>query len=763
MIKTSGSRNIFTLCVINLFLALLPGRAYSNPDNSNTAAHQLLETRCMVCHGCYDAPCQLKLEAQRGLERGASKELVYDGTRLLSANLTRLFDDAQSVERWRDKGFYGVTDQQSPEDGVMYRMLALKKEHPLPARGKIDDSFDFSLYRDQQCPRQDEFDDFAGDYPLWGMPYGLPGLKPEEHQVMVDWLERGAAPAPTLPLTDYLKTELQSWEEFLNGDSLKQQLMARYVYEHLFLATLYLEADDKPQWFRLVRSKTAPGEDIDLIHTRRPYDDPQVDKVYYRLQRMPITPLGKSHLAYRFDSKRRTWYAQNFLQSDYTVLELPGYEQSVAANPFKSFVAIPVRARYRFLLRDAQFTIMNFIKGPVCRGQIALNVIQDRFWVMFTDPDAMDPELDGAFLARESDNLRLPVSLTGTAIDILTWRSYASAHDRYQAAKVKYLMEQLEREDRKVGVTSLWDGDGENDNASLTIFRHFDTASVVKGMVGETPKTAWVISYSLLERIHYLLVAGFDVYGAVSHQLESRLYMDFLRMEGELNFLLYLPPKERLKLREYWYRDAPGFAKEHVFADSPLIRERESDITFTSDHPKVEFLSMMRERIFGATAPEYDYRKTASQTTVEALDALALTVGRHNRYMPQVSFLNVIGDDRDEVYSILRDSGYTNTALLFLEDSRRIPAEDELTVAKGFIGEHPNLFFQVHEKQLPLFAADVAAIDSEAAWLQLRERYSVPRNAPWFWAISDKFHRRHLEADPLYHGLFDYNRYRGDE
>ena len=29
---------------------------------------------------------------------------------------------------------------------------------------------------------------------------------------------------------------------------------------------------------------------------------------------------------------------------------------------------------------------MTFIRGPVCKGQIALNVIQDHFWVAFMDP-----------------------------------------------------------------------------------------------------------------------------------------------------------------------------------------------------------------------------------------------------------------------------------------------------------------------------------------------------------------------------------------
>lgn len=764
--KTEQTRWYFFL-LSGLLLAsvaslLSPGAQAAVEDTGSAAAHELLQHRCMVCHGCYDAPCQLKLEASRGLARGANEDLVYDGTRLMAANLTRLFDDAETEKGWRKKGFFPVVDGESPEDGVLYRMLELKQAHPLPPRGPVDNSFDFSLYREQQCTRQEDFDDYARDYPQWGMPFGLPGLQPEEHRAMLRWLEAGAPPMPQPELAPALQGQLDAWERFLNGDSNKERLMGRYLYEHLFLATLYLQAGDEPVWFRLVRSATPPGQPLDLISTRRPYDDPGVERVFYRLQRMPITPLGKSHLAYRFDAPRLDWYRQNFLEPDYTVPELPGYEQQVAANPFKSFVAIPVQSRYRFLLEDAEFTIMNFIKGPVCRGQIALNVIEDRFWVMFMDPDSLSPDSDGAFLARESDNLRLPVSATGTVVDLVSWRSYAKSHDRYQKAKVKFLEEQLDRSDRDIDLDVLWDGDGHNPNAALTIFRHFDTASVVKGFVGETPKTAWVITYSLLERIHYLLVAGFDVYGAVAHQLETRLYMDFLRMEGELNFLMFLPPGERMKLREYWYRDAPGFARGHAFADSELMRERPSDLAFSSSDPKAEFLGWMRQRIHGASARRYDYHGKVAAPVSEALDSLVAGVGKHNRFMPQVSFLNVVGGAGEQVFTLLRDSGYSNIALPFLEKSRRLPEEDRLTVVQGFIGDHPNLFFEVHEKQLPLFAADIAALQSAEDWEVLRHRYAVARNAPWFWRVSDAFHRRHLDADPLYNGLFDYNRYLGN-
>ena len=61
------------------------------------------------------------------------------------------------------------------------------------------------------------------------------------------------------------------------------------------------------------------------------------------------------------------------------------------------------------------------------------------------------------------------------------------------------------------------DGNRHNPNAALTVLRNFDSATVLTGLIGEPPKTAWLIGYTLFERIYYLLVAGYDVYGNVSH------------------------------------------------------------------------------------------------------------------------------------------------------------------------------------------------------------------------------------------------------
>src|SRR5882724_8847723 len=55
----------------------------------------LMERHCLVYHGCYDAPCQLKLDSYQGVLRGASKTRVYESARLVPAAPSRLFEDAQ--------------------------------------------------------------------------------------------------------------------------------------------------------------------------------------------------------------------------------------------------------------------------------------------------------------------------------------------------------------------------------------------------------------------------------------------------------------------------------------------------------------------------------------------------------------------------------------------------------------------------------------------------------------------------------------------
>ncbi len=86
-----------------------------------------------------------------------------DGNPLIE-QMTRLFEDAQSTAQWREMGFFPVlnehdnTAEANREAGVMYRLLQLKLDHPLPNGKLLPDSFDLSLDRKQSCPKPETVD-----------------------------------------------------------------------------------------------------------------------------------------------------------------------------------------------------------------------------------------------------------------------------------------------------------------------------------------------------------------------------------------------------------------------------------------------------------------------------------------------------------------------------------------------------------------------------------------------------------------------------
>lgn len=720
----------------------------------------IIENRCVVCHGCYDAPCQLKLSAFEGLERGANKNKIYDGARLLPAELTRLFVDGNTPTEWRDKKFYPVLNERklsaeaNLETSVLYRMLELKQKHPLPtSKALLSESFDFSLNRDQQCPKIEEMPRFEQKYPLWGMPYGLPAIKDQEFKQLASWIEQGTPYSEPEPLPPAYLNKIDAWETFFNRGDNKSRLMNRYIYEHLFIANLYFTSLGHDKYFRLVRSKTPSGKTIEIIPSRRPYDDPGSKNFYYRLQRVNSTILSKTHMPYALNDEKMTYLKALFLEPDYVVDSLPGYQTDVASNPFIAFQDLPVKSRYRFMLDEAHFTIMGYIKGPVCRGQVALNVINDHFWVVFVDPESEVLTHDAKFLAVESNNLRLPAESENTAFPLTNWLGYSLQHKRYLQAKMQYL-EKLNSNGSFINMDLVWNGNQENKNAALTVFRHFDSATVVKGMVGEAPKTAWLIGYPLLERIHYLLVSGFDVYGNVSHQLLTRLYMDFLRMEGEFNFLMLLPEKDRISEREYWYRDASEQVQNYVYGTGEHYTH-ESAIPYKTENSKLELFELIRTHL--GQALDNQYRLNGDSSSI-LLKSLSGSQGGPVKLLPQISYLTITDNGKNEVFTLIRNNAHSNISTLFGEEKNRLPDEDTLTIVPGFLGSYPNLFLKISKHQVPEFIASLRQLKTEQEYREFVTKYGIRRNSENFWEHSDELHSLYKSYTPLEAGLLDYNR-----
>jgi hypothetical protein len=423
-----------------------------------------------------------------------------------------------------------------------------------------------------------------------------------------------------------------------------------------------------------------------------------------------------------------------------------------------AFAALPARSRYRFMLDDADFVLMNFIKGPVCRGQIALNVIDDQFWILFASPD-IDAMVDGDFLAKESDNLRLPGEIGDKPLAAAHWHRYAKLQADYLVAKKKFLQQHFGKRDA-VTLQLLWNGEQKNTNAALTVFRHFDSASVVKGLVGDVPKTAWVIDYPMLERIHYLLVAEFDVYGPASHQLLTRLYMDFLRMEGEYNYLAFLPKAKRDALRNSWYQGIGAKARDSVYRNVAEY-QHETGVVYRGKNPQREFFEQMKQQLGAALDRQYELNAAQlPEATLAALQDLAKVRGRAVAALPEVGFLRVIRKDApDAIFSLLRNADHSNVAVLFLEKERRRPQFDTLTVAPGFIGAYPNEFWRVTENELPQFVQAVAALKGPESYRALQKRFGVSRSGDVFWRQSDWMHNTYRELAPIEWGMLDYSRY----
>lgn len=722
----------------------------------------ILDNRCVVCHACYDGPCQLKLTAWEGVARGANRQPVYDSTRLREAPMSRLFADAQLPSEWRTKNFTAVLNERpAPEANlaasVIYRSLALKQAHPLPEMSVLPSAFTLGLDRPQQCPSVEAYAGFEKEHPLWGMPYALPGLDARELEVITRWLAAGAPYEGAVAPPDVIARQVREWEAFFNGDSLKERLMSRYLYEHLYLGRLVFEGDATRAGFRMVRSTTPPGQPVSLVVSRRPYDDPGVERVYYRLMPDLETPVSKTHMPYVLSPARMDKYRGWFLTPAFKVDTLPAYLPTQASNPFVTFRALPPESRYRFLLDEAQFFVMNFIKGPVCRGQIAVNVIEDRFWVVFADPGLDAAGVEAEIVARQAGELTLPAAYGSDSRILRPWLKFAEEEKKYLREKSR-ILETAFAAPGTLNLSAIWDGDGRNPNAALTIVRNFDNASVVKGFVGAPPKTSWVMGYPLFERLYYLLVTGYDVYGNAGHQLNSRLYMDFMRMEGEFNFLMFLPEAVRQPLAEYWYRNARDGVQDYIYGHYAVFN-RETGIEYRTGDPQREFYDLLKARLAPVLERRHELAAVPDETLREELEDLASVRGRSLAFLPEMSVMRIDQPSGPpQWFTVLRDTAHSNVTHLLREESALIPDEDALTVAAGFIGDYPNAFFRLQRADLPAFTAAVRGFRSEADYHAFATRFAVRRTYAGFWAHSDAVHLAYRHWAPAEAAMFDYNR-----
>ena len=311
--------------VSTLFIFIAP-LLQAEPISYSRDVQPIFTAKCVACHACYDAPCQLNLGSGEGVQRGANKLPVYDGGRTDEQAPTRLFLDAHSEAAWRRKDFYSVLNAQGSQAALMARMLELGHAKPLAANAKLPAELELGIARKNQCALPEEFASYAAKRPAEGMPFAVTGLEPQEYQTLQAWLAAGApVDQQVLQPSASEAGQIVEWEALLNANGARASLVSRWLYEHLFIAHLYFAGGEPGHFFQLVRSRTPSGQPIDPIATRRPNDDPG-NTFYYRLSPVQGVIVHKTHITYPLSAKKLERVRELFYASDWTVDAVPGYE-----------------------------------------------------------------------------------------------------------------------------------------------------------------------------------------------------------------------------------------------------------------------------------------------------------------------------------------------------------------------------------------------------------------------------------------------------
>ncbi|MEC9282723.1 MAG: fatty acid cis/trans isomerase [Bdellovibrionota bacterium] len=468
------------------------------------------------------------------------------------------------------------------------------------------------------------------------------------------------------------------------AETKKRKLVSRYIYEHLFQSSLYLRDSngERPQFYSLLRKDDACEKaSSNVIPSLRPWEayspkEGQTEKIFYCLEPIDRTITHKNHITYKVDEARLKRWEQLFFQYkkwsvNYQATDeqekrfekidaidkirgdsprevipqklasmnsLAPRDDAHAANPFIAFREIPVELRYQFLLDDSKHFVRSFIRGPVCKGSTATNSIDEQFYVLFLkpekDPMVIDPIIDGKKFSRLSEDLLdLPATL-GSEGTLLKPKATVDFVRNIRVSRNKYrsLRQKAYEMTNQNGyrVEDLWDGQGANDinvpniNSNLTVFRNFNSAAVEQGLIGPSSKTLFVLDYSIFERLYYLLVSGYDPYADLTHQITSRLYMSYIRMEAEELFLNFLPSKIRKPMRDYWNTPGTGITedslKDKVDLFYPLVGENKesgekyfSESNFQAVENEKTILEKGRKAIPKITDFAHEYRSNGDK------------------------------------------------------------------------------------------------------------------------------------------------------
>lgn len=736
----------------------------------------IFNKRCVACHGCLGSPCNLKLTSFRATERGAMGRNPYS-IHLEDYQRTGL-DVVRTTDEWRKRGFYPVLSRggsklENRYRSLLYQMVEAGTRYNKPGFSRKPLMPVYTNRYNHQCrATPDGLKAHLIENPAAGMPFGLPALDENEFKAVRDWVAAGS-PGPTDAELHAAKkvnnaAAVLAWERFFNADDKKSRLVARYIFDHVFLATIVLK-ESPGDFFRLVRSKTPPerivknanGRDktvrlpIEIIDTPLPYTDPHtyagVDRFYYRLDKITAPIVQKNHFVWHLaladiDHLKTLFLAPEW--DDKAKLDAPWG----IGNPFEVFQAIPTEARYRFLLENSELIVSGITYGPVCLGQTATYAVKDQFWVYFVDP-------------------KHDVSVLNPKLGLETWDTFMDrsilGNDTYEAA---YGAALAKLRPKGYTIDAIWNGDGKNPNAWLTVLRHESNVSVIKGRQGGIPRTQWLMDYSGFERLYYDTVANFRYWSGDIPKLETLVFFNFLRQEFEDNFLLLLPEGVRAKIRGEWTQGIGEVGLEvmpFAGADQPTqVETSKRDPLFSLiDDIQVQ----MGEAVSGPVDDlnprvkpnvSLDDPIESYDDWVKAVSLLTATRSyKFPRYLPSVILLKLNDGDQSRVYSLIANRVYATQDTLFFQNGLELPDLYTMSIYPTIIGGFPNYFMEMDLADAGDFLRTLRDVQSLADWNKLRDSYAILRNSARLWSLYDWFTQWNLDNRGIEAGYLDLSYY----
>lgn len=731
----------------------------------------IFDRKCVSCHACYDAPAQLDLRSAAGIERGAMKIDPY-APRTTPIPPTFVWNSQNRLEDWRKLGFFSVTE--GGKDSIMGKLLQLGHKNPVKADEQFPRTIELDPFKRKfSFPNKFEVDSYIAQKPLEGMPLAVNGLSNSEYTTIMTWLDEGAKfdNKPAVPSAADAAM-IKAWETFLNGSDPRSQLMARYIFEHIYLVTFLFENKEDANFYTLVRSTTPPGEAAIPVKQHLANGPVEEGKFFYRFMLLDQTRCVKNtRLQMVADQKKLDRWKQIFDEQKWDAGKLPGYTEEERYDVAGIFKDIPSKIRYKFLLDNTWNIRGAIVHGPSCHGNQAIGSVQDQGWHLYENPETSLYVNDPAYRDIVDPLLSFYINKNNIQDALVTRHEFVQRRKEF----MKLRMAREQEKGVKTQIADIWRGEDDDDVPLVSVYRHQTDAFILDKNIagGDIPdKPTWLLDYPIMEQSYYTAVTNYDLFDSSDTWTWVRELFGLARIESEMNMLRFIPAKDRKPLFKSWY--SGPLTQSRFKLEMPVFNPEDTiptGIEYKTDNPMKEFyvklLAYLGDRAVNNDAinradlkAPTDPVAASMRKITDASKDMGSSWRKFKSIIPEATILRIDrGDKEPLVYTMTRDRWYDTKAFISPVLQNDDPQKGRVSILEGVQTGYPRFMFKIPEAEAAAFADALIAVEDETAFKKLVERWGVRRSSPDFWNYIDTLKAFVRRRDPTRAGALDVDRY----